>query len=360
MGWFIILLIVLIPLLIGIKAIVLYVKKRKVKGLFRKYPVSFFLQMYKRNEFTYYDTFFKSRIHNRNYLKNVNEKIIDTKFKREQCDAILSLSEKQYELWERDYNYVSSICEKYNDALFEYIIDNQIWESWGVEPDDVGEHYLESLSMDLLHKLAEVNEDEYARLQGEYDKYYEIEDKKLDASSIIQYFKQNRIRYLYHFTDIKNLPSIVASGGLYSWVYCENNGIKIKNPAGGSLSRRLDTQNDVADYVHLSFTYDHPMKYKKESEGAQMIVFRIHPAVAIFKDTLFSTKNATDKNAQIGSDYNTLCCINYEATQMAFLKHEDSDFKYSQAEVLVKTHIPLKYIVNLRINDDGDYTVVNC
>ena len=45
---------------------------------------------------------------------------------------------------------------------------------------------------------------------------------------------------------------------------------------------------------------------------------------------------------------------------MAFLKHEDSDFKYSQAEVLVKTHIPLKYIVNLRINDDGDYTVVNC
>lgn len=360
MGWIIIALIVLILLVVGIRALVLFVKKIKVKKIFREYPVSFFLQMYHREEFTYYDAFFKSRTHNRKYLKDIDEKVIDTKFGKKQCDAIISLSEKQYERWEKDFNYVSSICEKYNDALFNYIIDNQIWESWSTEPEDVGEHYLESLSMDLLHKLAEVKENEYIKLQKEYDAFYEIEDRKLDASNIIYYFKQNRIKYLYHFTDIKNLPSIVANGGLYSWVFCEKNGISITNPGGGSLSRKLDTRNDVADYVHLSFTYDHPMKYKKESEGAQMIVFRIHPAVAVFNDTLFSTTNATDKNAQIGSGYSTLCNINYEATQMAFLKHEDADFKHSQAEVLVKSHIPLKYIVNLHINNKDDYTVVNC
>jgi hypothetical protein len=39
--------------------------------------------------------------------------------------------------------------------------------------------------------------------------------------------------------------------------------------------------------------------------------------------------------------------VNFAATKMNFLSKEDPNFKYHQAEVMVKTWIPLEYITNI-------------
>ena len=39
--------------------------------------------------------------------------------------------------------------------------------------------------------------------------------------------------------------------------------------------------------------------------------------------------------------------IRFAATQREYVRHDDADFKYLQAEVMVKTFIPLQYIENI-------------
>ena len=39
--------------------------------------------------------------------------------------------------------------------------------------------------------------------------------------------------------------------------------------------------------------------------------------------------------------------VNFDATKRHFVSKNDEDFKPHQAEVMVKTFVPLKYIVNI-------------
>jgi hypothetical protein len=57
--------------------------------------------------------------------------------------------------------------------------------------------------------------------------------------------------------------------------------------------------------------------------------------------------NATDSLHTHGSSLSDLKRINFAATKMDFLKKEDPNFKPSQAEVMVKTWIPIEYITNI-------------
>jgi hypothetical protein len=69
--------------------------------------------------------------------------------------------------------------------------------------------------------------------------------------------------------------------------------------------------------------------------------------VALLKDVQYSDMNAADKRHTHGKSLKHLKMVNFEATRMHYLRSEDPNFKLHQAEVMVKTFVPLKYIVNI-------------
>ena len=173
---------------------------------------------------------------------------------------------------------------------------------------------------------------------------YDLFPVKPEAKSIVGLLANHGQEYLYHFTHKDNIKQIKEMGGLYSWVQLDQMGKPCQHPGGDSLSRKLDTKYGVADYVHLSFSYDHPMAYRNEKD---VVILYIHPIVCLFPNTLFTNMNATDKNHSIGGSYDDLKNINMWATKMTYVSSESLFFKAKQAEVLVKGHIPSQFIVNL-------------
>lgn len=89
------------------------------------------------------------------------------------------------------------------------------------------------------------------------------------------------------------------------------------------------------------------MAYRKMQEGANIVVLKISLDVATFRYTMFSDMNATDSLHSQGGDLVALQKIRFAATQREYVRHDDADFKYLQAEVMVKTFIPLQYIENI-------------
>lgn len=181
--------------------------------------------------------------------------------------------------------------------------------------------------------------------------------KKVDAISIRDLLFRNGIKCFYHFTDKANIESIRRNGGLYSWHYLKSHGIQIPNQGGTPFSEELDKRYGLQDYVRLSFCKSHPMAYRKMKEGANIVVLKISLDVATFRYTMFSDMNATDSLHSQGGDLTALQKIRFAATQREYVRHDDADFKYLQAEVMVKTFIPLQYIENINnintvVNDD--------
>ena len=168
------------------------------------------------------------------------------------------------------------------------------------------------------------------------------------------------ISKLYHFTDRDNLASIIKSGHLYSWDYCQTNGININKPGGNSLSRELDEKKGLQNYVRLSFNKDNPMLYRAKQEGriSNPVFLEIDPLVIFFRKTLFSKENATKTGVYACSSFETFFDI-VSAKDNPSLKIletfgfgeeailDKTKFINPKAEVLVYERIPLEYITNI-------------
>jgi hypothetical protein len=133
---------------------------------------------------------------------------------------------------------------------------------------------------------------------------------------------------LYHFTDMRNLPTIRAHG-LLSWHQLGIKGIA-HFPASNKLSRDLDTAKELQDYVHLCLRPCHPMLSMAKHEGrVQSIVWFAVKLEALWEgNVLFSNKNAAAGDAIID-----------EAPITSFSSEDQ------QAEVLVKGSIPVKWLI---------------
>lgn len=175
---------------------------------------------------------------------------------------------------------------------------------------------------------------------------------KMDASAIQQYLHNAGVSYFYHFTDRRNLASIREHGGLFSWKYCEDHGITIPYTGGSEFSRSLDRSHGLSDYVRLSFCDDHPMAFRLKQDGYDLVLLKIKIDVASIDTTLFSDMNATDSNHHHGGNLADLQRVDISATRADYLSSSDPRFKPHQAEVLVKTFVPLKFIVNIDDPDD--------
>lgn len=170
---------------------------------------------------------------------------------------------------------------------------------------------------------------------------------KQNYQGIKDYLEANNVFFFFHFTDIRNIDSIKENGGLYSWRYCEEHNIKIENAGGDETSRSLDKRHKLEDYVRLSFCTDHPMAWRLKQDGSTLVLLKIKSEVAWLQGTLFSDLNATDNNHHHGPSIEDLKRIDINATRSHYLSKESDLFKKHQAEVLVKTWVPLEYIVNI-------------
>ncbi|WP_410510109.1 DarT ssDNA thymidine ADP-ribosyltransferase family protein [Methanosarcina hadiensis] len=175
----------------------------------------------------------------------------------------------------------------------------------------------------------------------EYKKDFALFEKAMHDHDII---------YLYHFTDRDNLPSINMYRGLYSWYYCLNHGIQIKRPGGNDLSRELDSNKGLQNYVRLSFKPYPPMLFVAIKKGRipNPVILKINPYVIYWKSTKFSNQNAASNSARIGDQISDFDMIDFDLAKSSYDSsiHNEDDKKFIQAEVLVEEHIPLEYIIN--------------
>lgn len=170
---------------------------------------------------------------------------------------------------------------------------------------------------------------------------------KQQYRNIPMYLKSKGINNFYHFTDVRNLESIIDNGGLYSWSSIQKKNIN-SIMSSGELSRQLDTRKGLEDFVRLSFVENHPMKYMVEKDrGLNLVLLEIDISVACWESTLFSDINATDNNVIIGRDLGFLKKLNYNLFKQKYVYLEAQQKKQYQAEILVKSFLPIKYIKNI-------------
>lgn len=173
---------------------------------------------------------------------------------------------------------------------------------------------------------------------------------KTEKDQILDTLLKNSIACFYHFTAEENLEYIKKHGGLYSWYALETKSIQVPFIGGSgddSPSHFLDKRHGLEDYVRLSFCDDHPMQFRWKNKGVRLVLLKIDVKVAVWKDSLFSDINATDNNHRIGSSLKDLQNVDFLAVKRNYVSRNDPDFKPHQAEVLVKTFIPIEYIMNI-------------
>ncbi len=173
------------------------------------------------------------------------------------------------------------------------------------------------------------------------------ENWKEDWREFEKILKRHRVESLYHFTDSRNLNSIKKKRGLYSWWRCEQEGIGVSAPGGSDLSREIDKEKGLQNYVRLGFNRNPPMLYVARKRGRieRYKTLKIDPSVIYHRSTCFSDINATDKEAQIGNDLESFKRIRLAIATRRW--EDDTEKRYFQAEVLVEGHVPLDQIINL-------------
>lgn len=172
------------------------------------------------------------------------------------------------------------------------------------------------------------------------------EKYKSDAKEIVSFYKANGISQFFHYTDRRNLDSIIQNNGLYSLCEMNNRGIDYHQ---GSETYELP------NYVRLSYTRNHPLLYisKKQGRIRQEETLNIDLGVAMLRQTKFTNVNAartsTYPTVEIGNNLKFIrdnVKINVVKQRNHFYLNE-GEKPYYQAEILVKDHLPLEYIKNL-------------
>ncbi len=171
---------------------------------------------------------------------------------------------------------------------------------------------------------------------------------KPNKEEIRSYLQNNDIKYLYHFTEKDRIESIIKYGGLLSFKRCLDEGITMPVREDMALTRDIDARMDLEDYVRTSYCSRLPKIKERQVEGAELVLLKIDPEVALFDDTLYTDIEATQPNLKCGGEIDDLRRVNFQATKKVVSRPEDNDYWQRQAEVLIKGFIPLQYILNVK------------
>lgn len=171
---------------------------------------------------------------------------------------------------------------------------------------------------------------------------------KKDRIQVAEYLRRNNVKCFYHFTERKNIPSIIATGGIVSYKRGFDEGIKITHTEDMQSSRDMDAQFDLEDYARASFCKRLPLIDIRKTQGEELVLLRISTEVAEFESTMFTDIEATKPTHSHGPLLEDLMKVNLKATQKDYCSSEDPDYLAYQAEVLIKGIIPLKFIENIK------------
>ena len=216
-----------------------------------------------------------------------------------------------------------------------------------------GDKYNE-LGLDFFgNKRVEVSKEEIPPKLIENVHTSEINHKKIQKTfkpmykNINPFLDHVKVNKFYHFTDKRNLQSIIDNGGLYTW-----NGLRIRNINGyiasNDISHSLDKKKGLENYVRLSFANYHPMSsFVRDKKNVELIWLEIDRSVSAFEDTLFSNMNATDNSVTVSGEFDFLKKLNFSIFKEEYRSLTTYEKKQYQSEILVKDCVPLEYIVNL-------------
>lgn len=165
-----------------------------------------------------------------------------------------------------------------------------------------------------------------------------------------QFINRFRVPCFYHFTDTRNLPSIVQRGGIYPWA--ELNG-DVLAPGGNDWSHEADQRNGLDRYVHLCLLNEHPMEYRAKERGAilESRFLRIHPSI-VYREGIIFFPDVSNKAGVTG------LTLAQAADQMDFeVVYDRTDWRNEEIrgrrqaarkyELLIPGHVPLNMIEGL-------------
>jgi hypothetical protein len=80
----------------------------------------------------------------------------------------------------------------------------------------------------------------------------------------LRFLDKHLITCLYHFTDTRNLQSIMDQDGLLPWSEIKDN---VPAPGGNDWSHDADQFKGLDNYIHLCFFPEHPMEFCAKNDG---------------------------------------------------------------------------------------------
>lgn len=177
------------------------------------------------------------------------------------------------------------------------------------------------------------------------EKHFPI--NKIDKEYIRQYLLDNGITHFYHFTERENIENIKRYGGICSLKYCLVNAIEVSTKGDMTSLRDTDASFWLEDYARLSFCDRHPLIRKRQEAGADLVLLKIKLDVAWRYETLFSDRDAASPDHHHGGTIRDLKMVRMEAIRKSNLEEWDPHYEFNQAEVMVKSIIPIEYIENI-------------
>jgi len=159
------------------------------------------------------------------------------------------------------------------------------------------------------------------------------------------------IKWLFHFTDTRNLPPIRELGGLWSTAKLREMGVENVHPGGNQISLDADQRFGMDQYVHLCMHSNHPMEYLARQDGRiQKTMWLIVDDAAsvlqlpgvLYCPGVANTAGIATYTIQDAADH-----IDFEAhykrLDWRIPEYQARRLAAEKCEILVPDHLPLQY-----------------
>lgn len=161
--------------------------------------------------------------------------------------------------------------------------------------------------------------------------------------------RQNRT--FYHFTDVRNLPSI-REHGLLSMLELKERGLHATVPGGNQWSLDRDAVCGMDQYVHLCFFASHPMEFKAREEKRleQTRFLRVRPAVLHLPGVMVTSDVSNQAGVEpqpVGQLLDQLDLqVIYTRTDWKEASIKERLRIAKRYEILIPRQVPLEFIEN--------------